>query len=174
MRTSRSILIVLITLVLVAVSMPGCSQQASPGKSEPSMPAKDVEVFFERVDLSISGTPLLNKPIELACIVTATPHVGSDSSIQILLPDGFELISGDLSWQGYIAKEQTVELKAIVRVIETGDWLIGAWAGPSWNPEYDRANLYVSVTEDGATVTQSPPRSNTLQRLIERLRCTTN
>ncbi len=104
------------------------------------------EIFFKSVDLSLSGTPSLNQPVELTCTVIATPFMGSNSSIKILLPDGFELVSGNLSWKGYIEKNNTVQVKAIIKAVETGNWMIGAWAGPSWNEKYDRANLYVSVS----------------------------
>jgi hypothetical protein len=61
-----------------------------------------------------------------------------------------------LSWEGYVGPNAIKEIRVNIRAVEKGDWVIGAWAGPILNVKFDRANLYVSVLEDTAIVSNVP------------------
>jgi len=119
-----------------------------------------IEKFFQNMELSFSESPVLNKEVELTLTVTPPLSISEDAWIKILsqngnfapkyyleiiLPEGFELIHGDLNWEGYTGPGETKQIKVIVKAIEEGNWLIGAWAGPEGNKKFDRDNLYIAV-----------------------------
>jgi len=86
-------------------------------------------------------------------------------SIEIRLPEGFELVSGELSWFGDISSGDELEvIRATVRAVKTGNWTIesrcainpekqcGISVVPGWHPA-----IYVSVSEDSAEWGITPP-----------------
>jgi len=83
----------------------------------------------------------------------------ANTSAQITLPDGFELVSGDLSWQGDIAPDGQESFNFSIRTVETGNWTIEADAGyfiteDSWYGSVDY--IYISVSEETAWVSKTP------------------
>jgi hypothetical protein len=73
--------------------------------------------------LSLSGTPSLNQVVEVT--FTATPLADApNTTVEIVLPEGFELVSGDISWKGDLEEGETVKLSAMVKAVEIGDWVI--------------------------------------------------
>jgi len=128
----KKVLCLVVVLVFVGngVSI-GSLQQKAPLEQEKTTSYPRV---FEELNLSIQGTPLLDQPVELTCFVKTTPYMGMNTSIEIILPEGFEFVSGNLSWSGYIAKNDTAQVKATIKAVKTGNWIIGAWAGPSQHP----------------------------------------
>jgi len=82
------------------------------------------------------------------------------TNAQILLPEGFELIEGNLEWKGDVIRGTPVEMKVNVRAAKEGDWKIEARAGysPGEGGYYVGSDtLYISVSEDSATVSDRPP-----------------
>ncbi len=129
-----------------------------------------VDHFFKNVELSFSDEPVLGREVTLTLSVTA-PEMNEESwksvlsqdgtyperyYTEIILPEGFELVEGNLSSESYTSPGETEEFSVEVRAIEEGNWQIGAWAGPAANRKFDRDNLYVSVSESGATVSRTP------------------
>lgn len=81
------------------------------------------------VNLSISEPPALNETAELTLSVTTVRDV-SNISVKIMLPEGLEILSGDLLWQGKLAKNQKKSVHANVKAVKTGNWtIIGAATG---------------------------------------------
>jgi len=110
-------------------------------------------------DVPISNFPISNK-----------------TAIRIELPEGFEYINGDLKWTGTLTDKQTVQLKAIVRSIKSGNWKIKGWVEVE-RPDKSFSifrSLYVSVSEDGAITGKKPisPRSanRTKEQTIDSLK----
>ena len=104
------------------------------------------------VELNISGTPALGQTVNLS--VTATPLADApNTTVQILFPDEFVLVSGDLLWNGDIAKNETIRLNASMKAIMIGDYVIKASAISEERWTFGKSDsLYISVFETTATV----------------------
>ncbi len=76
-------------------------------------------------NFSVVGEPILNQEIELTYFVEPEIDV-PNASMRIDLPDGIELIEGDLTWTGAIQKGERVEMKLRLKVVELGEWQIVA------------------------------------------------
>ena len=84
-------------------------------------------------------------------------------SAEIVLPDGFVHVSGDLTWQGDLNPGQPIQITSTIKSVKTGDWSIGG----SIKGAFDY--LYVTVSEDDATISREPfkikPDSTTTEGL---------
>ncbi len=98
--------------------------------------------------LEISKAPALNENAEITLTVT-TIRTAPTASAKITLPEGFELVSGDLSWKGELVENQPLQLKATVKAVKTGNWTIFGGAGYG---DY----LYITVNEDSASISDKP------------------
>jgi hypothetical protein len=136
--------------VLLAALLPGCLED------EHFAPLK--------VQLSFSESPALGKTVE----VTASFRIeewykedAHDVTAEIILPEGFERVDGDLTWEGDFMHGKTYTVTATVKAIMIGDWEITARAlfSPTASSVQGGSTvLYVTVTEDGATVRDRPPK----------------
>lgn len=155
---SNFVVTFLVVFLVLATVLLGCSTPDIP----PSAPIE--------VGLSISNAPALNETAELTCTITAV-FDAPNTTAQITLPDGFELVSGDLSWQGDIAPNGQESFNFSIRTVETGNWTIEADAGyfiteDSWYGNVDY--IYISVSEETAWVSKTPfPSGDTGARRLE-------
>lgn len=62
------------------------------------------------VELSISNAPALNETAELTCVVTSVRDA-KNTTARIELPEGFILVSGNLTWEGDIIVPEEEKLK---------------------------------------------------------------
>ena len=104
-------------------------------------------------ELSLSHAPKLGEEAQLTFIVSVMPQLNrtfKDLSAQVVLPEGFTLVSGDLSWQGDLEPGQAVQITSTIKATKTGNWSIGG----SIKGAFDY--LYVYVSETDATVSRTP------------------
>ena len=113
---------------------------------------------FKPFELNFSEPPEFNKPVELTMNVVEGGFPFPNATIKIYLPDGFELVSGDLEWQGDLTKDVPVQLKAVVKPVKTGDWVIEGQIIDIGEGKRIRTTLYVSVSEDSVEVSDTPPQ----------------
>jgi len=123
------------------------------GESAGGAPSSPIDVR-----LSVSKAPPLNQAADLTCTVTSALNA-PNTTIRVTLPEGFALLSGDLSWRGDILKDGRVEVRAVIKAIKVGNWTIEAtagypFAGDGWYGDVDR--LYIHVSEDSAYVSETP------------------
>lgn len=122
-------------------------------------PGITVEVSFP------DGAPPLDQEAELNCVITSQRLTLENMSVEIRLPEGLELVSGELFWLGDVAKgDEIVAIEAIVRAVKIGNWAIelsksidpeeqgGFGFMPGWLDA-----IYVSVSEDSAEWGIYPP-----------------
>ncbi len=112
------------------------------------------------IELSLSNAPSLGETAEVTLTATAI-HEAPGAQVYFNLPEGFELVSGDWWWDGDLAKDAQVELKATVRSVKTGRWHISA-TGTYSPSETSRKVVYVDclriyVFEDSADILHIPP-----------------
>ena len=152
-------------ILLIVFLFCGCTKLNPLTATVGSMPAP-----FE---LNFSGPPEFNEPVELTMDVVGGVLPYPDAAIEIDLPDGFELVSGDLEWQGNLTKDVPVQLKAVVKPVKTGDWVIEGWIIDSEEGKKIRTALYVSVSEDSVEVSKTPPPGPDANESIRTTRLTT-
>jgi hypothetical protein len=83
-------------------------------------------------------------------------------SINVELPDAFELVSGELLWTGDVpADSGTTVIRALLKSVQVGNWTINVRSqmDPQENSGYGGGNytIYVSVSEDSAEWANYPP-----------------
>ncbi|MDI6916316.1 MAG: Ig-like domain-containing protein [Thermoplasmatales archaeon] len=111
------------------------------------------------INLSISNAPHINQTANIICTLFSHTVI-PNTNAQILLPEGFALVDGNLSWQGNLTPEDKVELNATIKSVENGNWAIEAYM------QYDTPNgsiiggrdyLYLTVLNDSAWMNNGPP-----------------
>jgi len=168
----KHLIVIILTCMLPILPAVGCDQdQAEPASKEtPTVPISEKNIPTEpsppiTVDLSFpDGAPSLNQEAKLICIFKTLRDL-KNVTVEIRLPEGFELINGELSWMGDISAGD--ELKIIdttIRAVEIGNWAIEI--RQSMNPEKQsnlsfypdwQDGIYVSVSEDSAEWGIRPP-----------------
>jgi hypothetical protein len=129
-------------LSLLLIVIPGCNEASSPLQAV----------------LSFSEPPDLNKVVQVTAVFSLHKDFKSDLhdvTAEIFLPEGIEKVDGELEWKVDIPHGTTHTLTAKVRSIKTGEYIVEARADcvPSKIENYvGDAKLYVSVTENGAVV----------------------
>lgn len=88
----------------------------------------------------------------------------------IFIPQVFEHISGNLTWTGFIGPNDIVNITAVIKATETGDFRIDALAGPPGG-KLDGGSLYITVSENTGSASESPPVcSGNIFQVIECMR----
>ncbi|MGC1120644.1 MAG: hypothetical protein WBA22_06080 [Candidatus Methanofastidiosia archaeon] len=83
------------------------------------------EDYF-RGELIAIGEPALDSVVEL--VLTLNPPVDSlDTKVNFILPEGIELVEGDLPWKGDILRDQTVEVRIKVKPVREGQWVLESY-----------------------------------------------
>lgn len=120
------------------------------------LPPLEVELSFPH------GAPHLNQIAELRCLMKAN-DIADNLTVRINLPEGFELVNGDLTWAGNLSRGSIKELKSNIKLVKVGNWDIQAvitvgpqntWAIAEGGGIYD---LYVAVAENSAEWGEYPP-----------------
>ena len=143
-------IILILSAVLIAVILAGCVQEVEKVVSP-------IEVC-----LAISNAPALNQTAELTCTITSREDA-PNTTAQIKLPEGFELISGNLTWKGDLEKNSQKSFKATVKSVKTGNWAIEATAESKLkdgepSESYKAVDhVYVVLGNVTASVSKTPP-----------------
>lgn len=111
--------IVFISLILIIMSS-SCTKE----EALKTTPTTDTQI---QVKLSLSRAPVLGQTTEVIATITSASDI-PNASAEIVLPKGFEVVNGELSWNGDLVKNEKVQLNTTVKVVEEGDWKIEAYA----------------------------------------------
>ncbi len=76
------------------------------------------------VDATISPEPNVGRDVTLHIEMYARSGDHPNATLEVYLPEGIELVSGDLSWEGAIAEGETVAFDLTISVITEGEWPI--------------------------------------------------
>jgi hypothetical protein len=110
---------IFIVIILFSTIITGCIQQ----KEDTGTLA--LEDYF-RGELVSLGEPALDSVVEL--VLTLNPPVDSlDTEVNFILPQGIELVEGDLPWKGDILRDQTVEVRIKVKPVREGQWVLESY-----------------------------------------------
>ena len=109
--------------------------------------------FGTTAEISLSNAPKLGQEAQLTFTVEVMPEYNKtieDLSAEVILPEGFAHVSGDLTWQGDLNPRQPIQITSTIKSVKTGEWAIGG----SVKGAFDY--LYVTVSEDDATISREP------------------
>ena len=110
------------------------------------------------VDLNLRGDVEMNKVVELE--LSAEPLIDApNTTIEIILPDNVEYVSGDLNWGGNLNKNQKMSLKSYIKIGGAeGDFVIeGKAVSHSEGFTFGKSDfLYLSVFGNTVEVGDSP------------------
>jgi hypothetical protein len=112
------------------------------------------------VDLSVSPFTA-DKVAELTVTITSVINA-PNTTAQIILPEGIELQSGSLTWNGDIPANSTAKFSVIIKAVKKGEWIIEANAKHYFGPDSwfgGRNVLYFIVCED-VKVSLAPSKNN--------------
>lgn len=110
----------------------------------------------------MSEPPVLGKPVQLAATFTISGKIDApNTEVELLLPEGLELVSGTLKSTVNVGLDSPTQFQATVKSVKTGDWSIQVRAYYYYpifvgNVGVAQANLYVRVSEDSAQVSDTP------------------
>jgi hypothetical protein len=107
-----------------------------------------------RIKLGISSPPSLGNSAELLAVVSSAMDA-SDVEAHIRLPNGFAMISGSADWKGNIQRDQSVELRYVIKSVQVGDWVIEGfvkWSFAEGSFYTDSDRIYITVSENSAHV----------------------
>jgi len=132
-----------------AQSTQSASEKPPTRGSEPASPYT-LELSFP------NGAPALNQVAELKVVAIQKTGVYNDVRIDVILPEGFELISGNLTWSAdSLPHGDTEVINANIKATKTGNWTIEARVYAVKSnlvfPEGGAIHpIYVAVSEDSA------------------------
>lgn len=93
--------------------------------------------IFPEFELSSSEPLSLNHTVTLTLKIKAPESGMPNLKLQIFLPAGFNLIQGELTWEGDLKGDEVLVLKSEVMAISKGTWVIEAVAfGKNETGEY--------------------------------------
>jgi hypothetical protein len=121
-----------------------------------------------RIKLGISSPPSLGNSAELLAVVSSAMDA-SDVEAHIRLPNGFAMISGSADWKGNIQRDQSVELRYVIKSVQVGDWVIEGfvkWIFAEGSFYTDSDRIYIIVTESSARVVTTTFSETSIPTLI--------
>lgn len=93
------------------------------GEKETGAPSTPISVSLS----TLADEPKLNEIIEITCAVSSILDA-PDTSAEIILPEGVDLISGDVSWKGDLRANAPISFSAKIKLTEAKNLEIGAVA----------------------------------------------
>lgn len=111
--------------------------------------------------LTLSDKPLLNKQVTLTLEFSSIIKADNVTAI-ITLPSGFELVSGNLNWNGALMENEMNNLAAVVKCTTPGYYLLNATVVNLIPTEYgpagfgSGARIYLEVSEHGVEYDSRP------------------
>lgn len=151
---NSKIKIIFVALVLSAlVFSAGCPSDGDNSGQDGGGPAPPLEV-----SLSLSDKPLLNTQVTLTMTIISIMDA-SNASANFHIPDGFELVSGNLEWQGNLTTNEEKTIEVIVKSIAIGYHQLEGECQFLRDGDMmvaDSDILYVEVMEDDAIIGSRP------------------
>ncbi len=107
--------------------------------------------------LSLSEKPLLNTPVTLT-LSFKSATTARNTSAKIEIPEGFELVSGSLEWQGDLNKDEEQKIEIIVKSTKVGYYQLGGSAISRQQDGVfgDGDTIYAEVSQNDAIIGSKP------------------
>jgi DNA-binding transcriptional ArsR family regulator len=126
-RTVTMLLVAFVGVLLVGLSVIYYNNITGSTAAKSRFPQTHIQDFL-KINLSASSFSM-NKTAELTITITSnTNKVFSNVTAGVILPNGIELVSGNMNWSGDIPPNGTIRLNAIIKATKSGDFVIKAYA----------------------------------------------
>ena len=109
--------IILLIVVLAILTIGYFVYQARTGEEDTEKMSPSILPILG--ELSLSGKPLLNTPVELTMIIKSLVDF-SNISAQIEFPDSFEFVDGNPVWSGNISIGEEQRIEVVVQSTKVG------------------------------------------------------
>ncbi len=162
LRKTRTLWVIAAGLVGLAVILLAAGCVTIPTKPTPAVLGK-LEPPLE-VDLFLSGQPLLGSTQTMT--FTVKPLIDAPNAmVTITLPAEIELVSGSLTWQGELRKEEEKLFPIRVRITADGYYSAKAYVMVRPDPKHEltygrTAFLYFLVDGTEGWASNQPPKNN--------------
>ena len=134
-RWRKELARLVLIVTLAGVLCTGCIQQ-----KEVSETTVAYEDYF-RGDFAVTGEPILNQEVEI--VFSINPPVDSlNTEIEIFLPEGIELVQGDVYWEGDIQRDEVVGITIRVKPVQEGQWIIHIYVKGMLDGKYEKDRVY--------------------------------
>jgi len=118
-----------------------------------SVPQTEKESTFSLpldTQLLVTGTPVLNQTVQIAFTVRAKDNV-YNLTVNIILPGGLRLISGDNLWEGDLNVGDSVNLFLTTKAVKLGAWTIGGIVAQNTRIGAESIQVPILITESFRT-----------------------
>jgi hypothetical protein len=156
---------VLVFALLVLGACAGCIHQ-----EEGSEPASAMEDYF-RGDFTTTGEPILNQEVEI--LFSMKPVLEApNTTITVYLPEGIELVHGDIHWEGNILKDEVVQITFTVKPIQEGQLVLWSYVESVFSSKRTEHYTYYLVfltSKDSGQVSRTsfyPPSVEQMGKLL--------
>lgn len=153
MKKQTTAIVIGVILVFILIIIPNFNFNKLGGGAEETPAATTPASSPMKMNISLSKATALGELTEITATVWYTSKIkeGMPETIaNIELPEGFELVDGDLNWEGYV-KNEPQQFSATIKAVEIGNWTIKARIrSPPTGKAYFGGgdNIYVSILED--------------------------
>ncbi|MFZ3077109.1 MAG: hypothetical protein WA139_01520 [Candidatus Aenigmatarchaeota archaeon] len=153
----KLLLIGTVILIVLAAALIYMQYGKSIYTTTPESPPKESSPL--QAKLSFSDKPLLNAPVGLVLTLKSmmvnNPNVAfQNTSARIELPDGFEFVSGELEWHGYMSANEERKVEAVVKSTKLGYYKItGVVQGEAFG---NSDIIYLEVSDNDAIMGSKP------------------
>ena len=154
---------VLVTLSILSLLMSNVNFLAIARSSSPESTiihlkeSPNMELELLNVTLYIPNS-LPNQTVELLLTISS-PVEALNTTAQLGLPVAFDLINGNLTWNGNVTKEEAVQIRCIIKPVKCGNWRIIASAESIWLNSIPLTGfdiIYISITTEEMQVSREP------------------
>jgi len=80
--------------------------------------------------------------ISVGCVKQQEGTESTTTKVRIFLPEGIELVQGDLQWQGDIQQDEVVQVKMIVKPVKEGQLQIDTYVEGLLDGEHKKGRIY--------------------------------
>jgi hypothetical protein len=129
---------ILVVVLLIFGACAGCIHQ-----EEGSEPAPAMEDYF-RGDFITTGEPILNQEVEILFSITPVLEA-PNTSITVYLPEGIELVHGDIHWEGDIQKDEVVQITFTVKPVQEGQLILWSYVESVFSSKHKEHYTYYLV-----------------------------
>src|SRR3989344_3520501 len=113
-----------------------------------------------KMNLFISQPPVVGETAEIVAVIKWIPDIKPgmpNTFARIILPEGFELLKGNLEWEGKLQKE--ANFSVIVKSVKVGNWTIeGIARNPPTGDTFSggRDFIYILIGEQSSFIQEWP------------------
>ncbi len=147
-----------LALVLIMV-LAGCGPRL-----DWSLSSDGREMFLANTTISFSDLPVLDKVVQVRLTFNMRRDVNpvQNATIRLILPEGFELVSGRVEWEGDFINGESFTYETSIKAVQMGEWnmVAQAFRGALPDPDYLIGYVWVDAIVSERGVLMTGPRTH--------------